>query len=261
MTDVKWWDLTAPKDKTDFDTLVARCEQYCDRFAIGDEVGEGGYAHYQCRMVMKAPKELATVRNQFAGADGNGHWTKTSVRDFEYVKKGGKFYCSWEGALRKFAMLELNEWQAQCQEFWNNQSEREIYVVVDEDGNKGKSWFSKYMEATHQADVCPVTDGDASNYIEYCLNHPAKGYIFDVPRADTIKTKKAMWRAIEQIKNGLLYDRRYTSRKMWIEPPKILVFANEGPEWSVLSEDRWRVHAIARGMLMPMTKEGAIQCF
>lgn len=261
MTDVKWWDGTVPKDKCNFDALVNRCEELCDRFVIGDETGQGGYEHYQIRVVFKVPKELATVRNQFADVCDCIHWSKTSVRDFEYVKKEGKFYCSWEGALRKFALLDLNEWQSQAQEFWNNQSDREIYVIVDEDGNKGKSWFAKYMEATHQADVCPVTDGDASNYIEYTLNHPAKGYIFDVPKAETIKTKKAMWQAIEQIKNGLLYDRRYTSRKMWIEPPKILVFSNEAPEWSVLSKDRWRVHAITTWGLAPMTEEGAIQCF
>ena len=71
------------------------------------------------------------------------------------------------------------------------------------------------------------------------MNHPAKGYIFDVPRCDTIKGKKNMWKAIEQIKNGLLYDRRYTSRKMWIDP-KILC-SNELPDRENLSADRWNV--------------------
>lgn len=261
MTDPKWWDATFPKNKCNFEKLIEIADAQCERYAIGDEVGEGGYEHYQARFVFKVGKELATIRNQFAQACDCGHWSKTHVRDFEYVKKEGKFYCSWEGALRKFAMLELRYWQEQAQAQWDTQGEREIDVIWDEDGNKGKSYFSKYMEATHQADVCPVTDGDASNYIEYCLNHPAKGYIFDVPRADTIKTKKAMWRAIEQIKNGLLYDRRYTSRKMWIEPPRIMVFSNELPDWDVLSPDRWRVHAIAREQLLPVTKEGAILWF
>ena len=73
------------------------------------------------------------------------------------------------------------------------------------------------------------------------MNHPAKGYIFDVPRCDTIKGKKNMWKAIEQIKNGLLYDRRYTSRKMWIDPPKIHMFSNELPDRENLSADRWNV--------------------
>lgn len=261
MTDAKWWDGTFPKAKTDMDELIRISDELCDRYVIGDEIGEGGYEHLQCRFVFKVGKELATLRNQYAKACDCAHWSKTHVRNFEYVKKEGKFYCSWEGALRKFSMLELNGWQSQAQEFWRNEGEREIYVIWDEVGGKGKTYFSKYMEATHQADVCPVTDGDASNYIEYCLNHPAKGYIFDVPRADTIKTKKAMWRAIEQIKNGLLYDRRYTSRKMWIEPPKILVFSNELPDFSVLSHDRWRVHAIGDDMLHPVNEEGVIQCF
>lgn len=261
MTDVKWWDGTVPKDKCNFDALVNRCEELCERFVIGNETGQGGYEHYQIRVVFKAPKELATVRNQFADVCDCIHWTKTSKngRNFEYVKKEGKFFCSWEGALRKFALLNLNEWQSQAQEFWNNQNERQICVIQGE-GNDGKSWFAKYMEATHQADVCPVTDGDPSNYIEYCQKHPCKGYIFDVPRADSIKSKKAMWRAIEQIKNGLLYDRRYTSTKTWIEPPRIIVFANDLPDRENLSADRWQIFAIRYGVLLPVTEEGAILC-
>lgn len=260
MTAPKWWDFTLPKDKWTMDEIIERLEKNgADRFAIGDEKGEGGYEHFQGRVVFKVAKEMTTVCNLLGFCRGKGPdmdrwgWVgPTHVRDFEYVKKEGKFYCSWEGALRKFQTIELLGWQAQAEQFFQNESERQVYIIVDEIGNHGKSWFSKYLEATHQADVCPVTDGDASNYIEYCCKHPAKGYVFDVPRADSIKSKKAMWRAIEQIKNGLLYDRRYTSEKKWIDPPKIIVFSNEEPDYDTLSQDRWIVHRITDSGLGPL---------
>lgn len=245
MTDAKWWDFTIPEEKVlSNEGLQMMLDELCERWVYGHEVGESGYKHIQGRVVFKVGKELATVRNQTEVVLPGAHWSKTHVRDFNYCEKEGNFVRSWEKVLHKYASITLNSWQSQCIEFWNNQNDRQVYVVVDERGNHGKTWFAKYMEATHRADVCPVTDGDPSNYIEYCLNHPSKGYIFDVPRADTIKEKKAMWRAIEQIKNGLLYDRRYTSRKTWIDPPKILVFTNEAPNEDMLSSDRWVIHQI-----------------
>lgn len=244
MTDKKWYDGTAPKSRCDLDLLIELSDKYADEWCIGIETGADGYEHFQCRWRFKVGKELATVRNQFAPACDCIHFSGTHVRDFEYCKKGGNYICSWDKAIRKFAFIELWQWQEQAQSYLNQQDDRKILVIVDEQGCRGKSAFGKYLEATHQADVCPVTDGEASNYLEYCLNHPSKGYVFDIPRADSIKSKKAMWRAIESIKNGCLYDRRYTSRKQWIEPPKIIVFANEEPPYETLSMDRWVVCTI-----------------
>lgn len=242
MTDAKWWDFTCPEDKASSDEeLMSRLDQLCERYVFGHEVGEGGYRHIQGRVVFKVGKELATIKKQTCDWLPTAHWDKTHVRNFDYCEKEGNFVRSWEGALRKYALLTLRPWQEQVVDLFERQSERGILVVVDYEGNKGKSYLSKYMEASHMADVCPVTDGEASNYIEYCMNHPSKGYIFDVPKCDTIKSKKNMWKAIEQIKNGLLYDRRYTSRKMWIDPPKILMFTNELPDRENLSADRWNI--------------------
>lgn len=246
MTDAKWWDFTCPEDKASSDEeLIERLDQLCDRYVFGHEVGkENGYRHIQGRVVFKVGKELATIKKQTCEWLPSAHWCKTHVRNFDYCEKEGNYVRSWEGALRKYALITLRPWQEEALDLWENQNDRQILCITDYIGNRGKTFFSKYMEATHRADVCPVTDGEASNYIEYCLNHPAKGYIFDVPRCDTIKGKKNMWKAIEQIKNGLLYDRRYTSRKMWIDPPKIMVFANELPDRENLSADRWQLYGI-----------------
>lgn len=243
MTDVKWWDFTCPEDKAGTDDgIMTLLDELCERWAYGHEVGADGYRHIQGRVVFKKAKELATVRNQTEVVLPTAHWTKTSVRNFDYVEKEGNFVRSWEKVLRKYACLELNLWEQQLLQDLADQNDRQITVVIDEKGGRGKSTFSRYLEATHQMDVCPVTDGDACNYIEYCQKHPFKGYVFDIPRSDTIKTKKAMWRAIEQVKNGCLYDRRYTSTKTWIDPPKILIFANEEPPLEALTGDRWRVY-------------------
>lgn len=246
MTDVKWWDATIPEDAVTDEQLQNYLDELCTKWAYEHEIGAGGYKHIQLRCVFKVGKQLSTIKNQIPIA--SAHWSKTQSisRNFDYVEKDGCVIRSWEKVLRPFMTMELLPWQEQAMEMLENQNDRGILIIVDEVGGAGKTTFGKVLEATHKADVCPVCDGDASNYIEYCLNHVSKGYVFDVPKADSIQSKKAMWRAIEQIKNGLLYDRRYTSRKMWIEPPKIVVFANEYPPVGYLSHDRWNVYKINR---------------
>jgi hypothetical protein len=86
-------------------------------------------------------------------------------------------------------------------------------------------------------------------------HHNARGFIFDLPRADDIAKKKQMWMAIETIKNGYLYDKRYNFREMWIEPPKILVFANDNPPFESLSADRWKAYFIDDTFIEPMLKK------
>jgi len=164
--------------------------------------------------------------------------TSDEGRNFRYEEKEGKFYRSWEKAISKYAMLELRPWQKQALKYLNEQDDRDIAVIVDERGNRGKTVFSKFCVATHQAEYVPPFT-DALDYMAYAMAKPSKAYIFDIPRSETIKQKKGMWSAIEQIKNGYLYDKRYNYRDMWIEPPKILVFANEEPPFDALSKDRW----------------------
>lgn len=249
MTDVKWWDGTFPQDMWTKDELIDLGKQHCDMFVIGDETGEGGYRHWQCRFKFKVGKELATLLNQFGVRKGKGcNFTKTHVRNFEYCKKGGKYYCSWEGALAKYQCLELRDWQAQLEELFKHQDERTVCVVYDPIGNHGKTYFAKYMQATHQAQYVPQMDS-AMDIMAFALEKPCAGYVVDLPRSESAKVKRGMWSAIEQLKNGYIYDKRYKYRDEWRDPARIIVFCNELPDMDTLSEDRWQVLTISESSL------------
>ena len=56
------------------------------------------------------------------------------------------------------------------------------------------------------------------DFMAFAMAKPDKAYIFDMPRTESVKQRKGMWSAIEQIKNGYLYDKRYQFRDMWIDP-------------------------------------------
>lgn len=244
MTDPKWWDLTIPRDDNpNIEILISALDEMAERYVIGEEIGDGGYKHWQIRAVMKVPKVMATVRNQLEKYNIWGTWatpTSDNGRNFNYTEKEGKFFRSWEKALRSFATLELREWQAQIEELIKHQNERQCMVIYDPAGNHGKTYFSKYMQATHQAQYVPPM-GDAMDLMAFAMEKPYKAYIFDMPRSESVKQKKGMWSAIEQIKNGYLYDKRYKFRDAWITPPKVLVFCNEVPDLDALSADRWQL--------------------
>nr|WCD56398.1 MAG: replication associated protein [Smacoviridae sp.] len=218
--------------------VIRILEPIAERFCVGDEKGDTtGYEHLQGRVVFKVGKSLKTLVNMGLG----WHWTPTHVRDFLYVEKEGNFYRSWEKTISKWANIELKAWQKAILEELDNQNDRQVTVIYDEDGNHGKTWFAKYCVATHRATYCPPMQ-DAQDFMAFAMAKPDKAYIFDMPRSESVKQRKGMWSAIEQIKNGYLYDKRYSFRDMWIDSPKIIVFCNELPDMDTLSRDRWRLY-------------------
>lgn len=238
MTAPKWYDMTISKKQwNDIESLKDCIRKIAERFVIGEEVGESGYEHYQIRMVLKEPTEQDHMIKMWGPF---GHVSPTHVRDFKYCEKEGKFYRSWEEALNKFAFIELLPWQEQAVDVFKKQTDREIMVIVDEKGNHGKSWLAKHMHVTRMARYAPVMD-NAQDIISYAMACPSAGYIFDVPKSDSVKINKGIWSAIETIKNGHLYDKRYHYQEMWIDPPKILIFTNEFPPIEKLSGDRWKI--------------------
>ena len=114
MTDAKWWDFTCPEDRASPDgELMERLDQLCERYVFGHEVGEGGYKHIQGRVVFK-------------GWQGVGNHQETDMRlatdrtlgqdpraQLRLLRERGPFVRSWEGALRKYALLTLRPWQEQ----------------------------------------------------------------------------------------------------------------------------------------------------
>lgn len=109
MTQPKWWDCTFfYSEGWTMKEIVDIATPLCDRFVIGDEVGEGGTPHLQCRFVFKTAKSLETLRNQFGFKKGHeGHWSQSHTRDFKYVEKEGRYYRSWEGPLTKYVDIAL----------------------------------------------------------------------------------------------------------------------------------------------------------
>lgn len=238
MTAPRWWDFTIPKGLLTVKMVADMFERAkADKYVIGEEVGtQTGYEHFQCKGHFRKPMTFNELQAYF----GDVHREPSICKDFSYCEKEGKFYRSWQGALAPYHDLELRPWQGQVVADLEEQNDRQVTVVVDERGNHGKSWLAKHLVAKYNYAYVPAMP-QFEDYMFMAMAHPnAKGFIFDLPRADTIQQKKAMWMAMETIKNGYLYDKRYSFQEKWIAPPKMVVFANERPPRENLSKDRWR---------------------
>lgn len=244
MTSPKWYDATISVDnlrqsvvelkdpKKDVIQWVADYfEPKCERFVIGDEYGENGYHHLQCKLVFKHEWDIKYVIGWFPWAN----WSASHTRNFDYCEKEGKYYRSWEKALAPYVTLDPVLWQEWFLDFWEKQDDRKILVVLDKTGGHGKSYMRKMMVARHMAQYIPPME-TAKDIMRMAMARPAKGYVIDLPRAEG-KVNDAVWSAIEQLKDGYLWDDRYQFRDMWIEPPKVAVFCNDYKEGSI-SEDR-----------------------
>lgn len=241
MTAPKWWDLTIPKGTLRMNNVVEAFENAkADKYVIGEEKGTmTGYEHFQCKAHFRKPYTANEMHKLFGHLQA--HYEPSICKDFSYCEKEGKFYRSWEGALAPFHDLELRHWQAQLIGELEAQNDRQVTVICDGGmGNVGKSWMAKHLVAKYRYAYVPAMP-NFEDYMFMAMAHPnAKGFIFDLPKADTIQQKKAMWMAMETIKNGYLYDKRYEFKEQWREPPKMVVFCNEMPPKDVLSRDRWR---------------------
>lgn len=255
MTKPKWYDLTMPRGQHIQSTGMLNPyygmtmteigksleEHGAERYVVGEETGDAGYEHWQIRVVFKKGHDKSEVIGWYPQV----HVSETHEHNFDYVEKEGKFYRSWEKALKKYQEMKLWTWQYEVLEKVRNLKrkgdDRKIIVIVDTEGNSGKTTLAKHLTATHQGAYCPPMP-EALDYMAWALAHSQAGtFLIDLPRADTEKRNKAMWSAVEQMKNGYLYDKRNQWREKWIEPPQVIVFTNEEPDLSLLSSDRWMI--------------------
>lgn len=236
----KWFDVTVSCEAMRHRGLTEEgvqewLDKNCERWAYGREKGEEGYEHLQLRMVLKKETTLTNVTAVWKSV---GHVSVSGVTNFDYVLKEGSYVLSWTKALRKYATIELRSWQSDALQKYLEQDDRKILLVHDVRGNTGKTWLGRHIVATGAGRLLPILE-KGEDLVSVAMAQESKGYVVDVPRAERVS--KSYWAAIEQIKNGHLWDKRYQWREKFIEPPRIMVFTNALPNRDWLSRDRWEI--------------------
>lgn len=266
------YDLTIGEqygDSNDIGTITPNdiCKwmfTYCKRWCFQLERGaETGYRHYQCRISLISKKRVVNMK-EFLNSTGlpRAHFSPTSNpsfysgNEFYVMKEDTKIEGPWSDRITvnesdipsrlQSSTPAWRPWQQHVIDICHEvPDDRTINVIFCKDGKKGKTFLSMWMKAHKRAQRIPPQK-EARDIMRLVMCLPiTKVYFIDLPRASSTQIQKAMYSAIEEIKNGYCYDDRYAFKDKMFDPPHVWVFTNVLPDKSLLSEDRWAFWTIS----------------
>lgn len=258
------WDITIPKEHDGVEMpcmeIISTFKSLCKKWAFQLERGESGYVHYQCRVSMKSkmrqPQVLSSLPWNWVHISPTSKENRTN--NFYVTKEDTRVLGPWTDTdfdvyvQKRFIDCKLRPWQNALIDTFEEREDRLVNVLIDEDGNKGKGFITAYCHCHKMGfRVPPINDAKDMMAImcDRCLDvldHDIKAVFLDLPRSMPKNKLQGIYSAVEQIKDGYLYDTRYRFRECWIEPPVIWVFTNVVPDGDYLSMDRWRFWKITK---------------
>ncbi len=216
------------------------------RYCIQEEVGEQGTPHLQGVLVFSMLKRWSTLDN---ACDHKCVWKvcKNVAAAKNYCSKvethvGERWVKGFHIKKSVVDPLEgktLYPWQQEILDMVREEpDDRKVYWYWSSEGNVGKSVLAKHMVLKEDAIV--VGGGFRDAY--YAIMQRVQGgkdvhiVVFALSRA---QGNKISYIAIEGIKDGMFFSPKYEAGMCVYNPPHVLVFANEAPDLSMLSADRW----------------------
>ena len=266
MTKIVGYDITI--FKTEIDTsakLFQFLNSWCKKWVcIGETCPTTGAPHWQCRVHLWSALDPKTLKNKRASGEiSAGHWTPTSSEvhlgcNFNYVMKltsaipGEGPWTNKDEVCLKPAVLtrqlkyfmeqELYPWQQQVLKWCAEEDDRSIKVIVDENGDSGKSIMAEFLEYHRKA--YEVEPFDNMEDIMGCvIQHSGwKAYLIDIPRALRKDKVYGFYSGLETLKNGKAFDKRYSFQRVRFDRPQVIVFTNEMPDVSMMTKNRWQIY-------------------
>lgn len=146
------------------------------------------------------------------------------------VRVFGKRPSLVDGALRPWQQRLLQEVEAPP-------DDRKVTFCIDEEGGKGKSWFTRYM-LSHRDDIQFLSVGKRDD-LAFAVDISKTIFIFDIPRG---QSEFLQYGVLEQLKNQLLFSPKYESMtKVIPQKVHVIVFMNEHPDYEKMTNDRFNI--------------------
>jgi len=255
------WDITIPASVITVDDLTRKFKLHTKKWAFSLEKGdETGYEHYQCRISLKTKARLNGVIALFQLTQAHFSITSTTnhENDFYVVKEDTRIGGPWTDKdpyiprqIREIERLYSWQWKVVCdRDTWDT---RHINIIVDVNGNAGKSTLGTYVSVKRLGRSIPPVN-DFRDIMRIIMNtEKERLYIIDIPRAIPKKHLASLYAGIEKIKDGYAFDDRYSFKDEHFDCPNIWVFTNEEPNKHWLTQDRWKYWVIKDNDLKSFT--------
>lgn len=133
---------------------------------------------------------------------------------------------------------ELRPWQHDLADVLNGvpPDDRSILFYVDQDGGKGKSWFQRYMLSQYP-DTVQVLSAGKRDDVAHAIDSSKRIFMFNIPRG---AMEFFNYNIIEMLKDRMIFSPKYDSMtKILRHNPHVIVFSNEQPDTSKMTEDRY----------------------
>lgn len=216
-----------------------------------EEGDKGGYLHWQGYVEYKR-KDRPFGVNKFT-ITPDTHWEKSKGSKVDNIK-----YCTKNPYLDiiinnnvyvpreifKLKYQDLYDWQKLIVNKYKGFAppfNRKIDWYWESTGNRGKSILAKYFVDFNDAIVVSGKATDIFYNMKFIVDKRGDGpkmVILDIPRSmiDYIS-----YQAIEKILDGLLFSGKYEGGMIRFNVPWVVCFANQRPDRSTMSLDRWNI--------------------
>ena len=117
-------------------------------------------------------------------------------------------------------------------------NDRDVRIILDHDGNSGKSWFCRYMLEKYPDKVQILRTGKRDD-VAHVIDETKSIFLFDIPRS---QMEFFQWSVPEMLKDRMVFSPKYASRmKILSSTPHVCIMCNELPEDIPLSQDRIKI--------------------
>lgn len=133
---------------------------------------------------------------------------------------------------------DLRGWQLELTQLIDGDpDDRKITFVLDEEGNKGKSWLTRFW-FSNRDDMQMLSVGKRDD-LAYAIDISKRVFVFDIPRGNM---EYFQYSVVESLKNQMIMSNKYKSvTKIIPHKVHVVVFCNEEPDRNAMTRDRYQV--------------------
>jgi len=229
---------------------LAGLAKMCDKYIFGEEYGKSGNTpHIQGAFILKDKMRASTLQKHFFLNGVTLRKLKNWGCAFSYCQKEGNNImtnCQITALKRLECEDNLFPWQSLLLDIFKNPpDDRSIYWYWSEAGKTGKTTFARYL---HRKFGFIMLSGKASDMkhaiVEYYKTNMATptGIVINIPRS--VDSGFISYTGFEEIKDMFFFSGKYEGGMVDGNPPHLIVFANEPPDQSKMSADRWDIKCL-----------------
>lgn len=218
---------------------------------------KGGYVHWQIKLSLwkkvRFGVMLAMLQDSLlAGAHLQRSSTKAREKMDYVMKVQTRVRGPWtsedvdvSAEPNDLKGIELKKWQQEVKDDLMKERKKgdKVNLICNPRGQIGKTLIVKHMSYHKLAQfVPPMAKGEDIVAAVMCRPE-STGYMFDIPRGKNGKKLDDLFTAVEQVQNGMVYDKRYHYNERVHSNPNVWVFTNMRPQEAsgFLSNKRFQI--------------------